>query len=74
VLLLGKVGKPDELEALLFGSTEALDAGGLIPGRGGASATLIALALFLRGVAGRGGGPGVHGARWAPVSAWPICC
>jgi zinc/manganese transport system permease protein len=57
VLLLGKMGKPDELEALLFGSTEALDAGGLILAGAAASATLIALALFLRGVLGEAADP-----------------
>jgi zinc/manganese transport system permease protein len=57
VLLLGRAGKPDELEALLFGSTEALDAGGLILAGAAASATLIALALFLRGVLGEGADP-----------------
>ena len=57
VLLLGRAGKPDELEALLFGSTEALDAGGLILAGAAASATLVALALFLRGVLGEGADP-----------------
>ena len=57
VLLLGKAGKPDDLEALLFGSTQALDAGGLILAGVAASATLIALALFLRGVLGEGADP-----------------
>jgi zinc/manganese transport system permease protein len=57
VLLLGKMGKPDDLEALLFGSTQALDAGGLILAGVAASATLIALALFLRGVLGEGADP-----------------
>ncbi len=57
VLLLGRAGKQDELEALLFGSSEALDAGGLILAGAAASATLIALALFLRGVLGEAADP-----------------
>ncbi|MGZ3401178.1 MAG: metal ABC transporter permease, partial [Caulobacteraceae bacterium] len=57
VLLLGKMGKADEMEALLFGSTQALDAGGLVLAGAAASATLIGLALFLRGVLGEGADP-----------------
>jgi zinc/manganese transport system permease protein len=57
VLLLGRAGKPDDLDALLFGSTQALDAGGLILAGVAASATLVALALFLRGVLGEGADP-----------------
>lgn len=57
VLLLGKMGKADEMEALLFGSTRALDASGLILAGAAASATLIGLALFLRGVLGEGADP-----------------
>jgi zinc/manganese transport system permease protein len=49
VLLLGREDRADELLHLLFGSTEGLDAGGLILAATAASATLIALALFLRG-------------------------
>jgi len=57
VLLLGKAGRADELEHLLFGSSEALDAGGLMLAGAAASATLIGLALFLRGVLGEGADP-----------------
>jgi zinc/manganese transport system permease protein len=57
VLLLGKMGKADDMEALLFGSTEALDKGGLLLAGAAASATLIGLALFLRGVLGEGADP-----------------
>jgi zinc/manganese transport system permease protein len=57
VLLLGKAGKADQLEALLFGSSQALDVGGLALAGGAASATLIGLALFLRGVLGEGADP-----------------
>lgn len=57
VLLLGKAGRADALEALLFGSSQALDAGGLLLAGAAASATLIGLALFLRGVLGEGADP-----------------
>src|ERR1700749_4401375 len=57
VLLLGKMGKADDMEALLFGSTQALDSGGLLLAGAAASATLIGLALFLRGVLGEGADP-----------------
>ena len=57
VLLLGKMGKADDMEALLFGSTQALDPGGLVLAGAAASATLIGLALFLRGVLGEGADP-----------------
>ena len=57
VLLLGRMGKAGEMEALLFGSTQALDAHSLILAGAAASATLIGLALFLRGVLGEGADP-----------------
>jgi zinc/manganese transport system permease protein len=57
VILLGRAGKPEELEALLFGSSQALDAGGLALAGAAASATLIGLALFLRGVLGEAADP-----------------
>jgi zinc/manganese transport system permease protein len=49
VLLLGQQDQADTLIHLLFGNTAALDAGGLILAASAATATLIALALFLRG-------------------------
>ncbi len=57
VILLGRAGRGDQLEALLFGSTQALDRGGLLLAGAAASATLIGLALFLRGVLGEGADP-----------------
>jgi zinc/manganese transport system permease protein len=57
VLLLGKMGKADDMEALLFGSTQALDAGALVLAGAAATATLLGLALFLRGVLGEGADP-----------------
>jgi zinc/manganese transport system permease protein len=58
VILLGRGGRGEELEALLFGSSRALDRGGLILAGAAATATLIGLALFLRGVLGEGADPG----------------
>lgn len=49
VLMLGEEERADTLLHLLFGDTGALDAGGLILAASAATATLIALALFLRG-------------------------
>jgi len=56
-LLLGRAHDPDALESMLFGSTAALNHAGLILAGGAASATLIGLALFLRGVLGEGADP-----------------
>jgi zinc/manganese transport system permease protein len=50
VLLLARTAGPDALEALLFGATTALDRSGLLLAASAASATLIALALFIRGI------------------------
>jgi zinc/manganese transport system permease protein len=49
VLLLARSAGPEALEALLFGATTALDRGGLLFAACAATATLIALALFIRG-------------------------
>lgn len=49
VMLLGREDRAEELLHLLFGDTGALDAGGLILAAAAATATLTALALFLRG-------------------------
>jgi zinc/manganese transport system permease protein len=57
ILLLGRAHDPEGLEALLFGSTSALDRGGVILAGAAACATLIGLALFLRGVLGEGADP-----------------
>ncbi len=57
ILLLGRAHDPDEVQSLLFGSTEALDRAGLITAGLAASATLISLALFLRAVLGEGADP-----------------
>ena len=57
ILLLGRAHDPEALQSMLFGSTDALDHNGLILAGAAASATLIALALFLRGVLGEGADP-----------------
>jgi zinc/manganese transport system permease protein len=49
VLLLARTAGPEALEALLFGATTALDRSGLLLAASAATATLIALALFIRG-------------------------
>jgi len=49
VLLLARTAGPEALEALLFGATTALDRGGLLLAASAATATLAALALFIRG-------------------------
>jgi zinc/manganese transport system permease protein len=49
VLLLARTAGPEALEALLFGATAALDRGGLLLAASAATATLAALALFIRG-------------------------
>jgi zinc/manganese transport system permease protein len=57
ILLLGRAHDPEALQAMLFGSTAALDRAGLLLAGGAASATLIGLALFLRAVLGEGADP-----------------
>jgi zinc/manganese transport system permease protein len=49
VLLLARTAGPEALEALLFGATTALDRNGLLLAASAATATLVALALFIRG-------------------------
>jgi zinc/manganese transport system permease protein len=49
VLLLARTAGPEALEALLFGATTALDRSGLLLAACAATATLVALALFIRG-------------------------
>ena len=49
VVLLGRRAGPDALEALLFGSVASLDRDALVLAASAATATLMGLALFLRG-------------------------
>ncbi len=57
MLLLGRAHDPEAIQSMLFGSTAALDRAGLITAGLAASATLISLALFLRGLLGEGADP-----------------
>ncbi len=57
VLMLGGRADPETLTHLLFGSTEALDDGGLLLAAGAATATLVAMALFVRGFLAEGADP-----------------
>jgi zinc/manganese transport system permease protein len=49
VLILGRASQTEVIHGLLFGDVSALDAGGLIFAAGAATATILALALFVRG-------------------------
>jgi zinc/manganese transport system permease protein len=49
VIILGRSTNPEALHELLFGAAKALDATALVVSAGAATATLFALALFLRG-------------------------
>ena len=58
------------METLLFGSVKALDAAGLILAASAATATLFALALFVRGFVGEAADPvfmRVRGLQGAPL-------
>ena len=57
ILLLGRAHDPEAVQTLLFGSTQALDRNGLLLAGAAATATLIGLAVFLRGVLGEGVDP-----------------
>jgi zinc/manganese transport system permease protein len=50
VLILGRTASVEIVHALLFGSVDALDRPGLILAAAGATATVVALALFGRGL------------------------
>jgi len=58
VLLLAHHAGPDALEAMLFGAASGLDRNGLLLAAGAATATLIALALFIRGFVAESVDPG----------------
>jgi zinc/manganese transport system permease protein len=49
VLLIGREGDAEELLHLLFGHSDALDDTGLVLAAGAATATLVTIALFIRG-------------------------
>jgi zinc/manganese transport system permease protein len=58
VVLMSRKAGPEALEAMLFGAAGSLDRGGLILAAGAASASLIALALFIRGFVAESVDPG----------------
>jgi zinc/manganese transport system permease protein len=58
VLLLAHHAGPDALEAMLFGQAQGLDRNGLLLAAGAATATLVALALFIRGFVAESVDPG----------------
>jgi zinc/manganese transport system permease protein len=58
VLLLAHHAGPDALEAMLFGAATGLDRSGLLLAAGAATATLVALALFIRGFVAESVDPG----------------
>ena len=68
VLLLAHHAGPEALEAMLFGAAQGLDRNGLLLAAGAATATLIALALFIRGFVAESVDPGcscaTEGARF----------
>jgi zinc/manganese transport system permease protein len=63
VLLISRRAGPEALEQLLFGAADAVDRATLILAAGAASASLIALALFLRGFVAEGLIPAGGGRR-----------
>ena len=58
VALMSRAAGPEALEGMLFGSSASLDRAGLILAAGAASASLIALALFIRGFVAESVDPG----------------
>lgn len=65
VLLMSRKAGAEALEAMLFGAAGSLDRGGLILAAGAASASLIALALFIRGFVAESVDPGFTRAEGA---------
>jgi zinc/manganese transport system permease protein len=65
VVLMSRRAGTEALEAMLFGGAAGLDRGGLILAAGAATASLIGLALFIRGFVAESVGPGFARARGA---------
>ena len=63
VVLLAHHAGPEALEALLFGAASGLDRNGLLLAAGAATVTLIALALFVRGIVAESVDPGFLSVR-----------
>lgn len=57
VLILGRAADGEALHGLLFGDVKALDPAGLVFAAGAATATILALALFVRGFAAEAADP-----------------
>ncbi len=57
VAILGPYRDPEVVETLLFGSVRGLDAPGLILAAAAATATLVSIALFVRGFVGESADP-----------------
>ena len=69
ILLISKAASADFTQALLFGEAGAFDQAGLILAAGAATATLVCLALFVRGFLGEGADPVFMRAARAPAFA-----
>jgi zinc/manganese transport system permease protein len=65
VVLMSRSAGPEALEGMLFGAPGALDGSGLLLAATAASASLIALALFIRGFVAESVDPGAARARGA---------
>jgi zinc/manganese transport system permease protein len=65
VILMSRKAGSEALEAMLFGAAGSLDRSGLILAAGAASASLIALALFIRGFVAESVDPGFTRAEGA---------
>ena len=65
VVMMSRKAGSEALEAMLFGAAGSLDRGGLILAAGAASASLIALALFVRGFVAESVDPGFTRAEGA---------
>ncbi len=70
LLLISKAASADFTQALLFGEAGAFDHAGLILAAGAATATLVCVALFIRGFLGEGADPVFMRAVRAP--AWAL--
>jgi zinc/manganese transport system permease protein len=65
VALMSRKAGPEALEAMLFGAAGALDRGGLVLAAGAATASLVCLALFVRGFVAESVDPGFTRAEGA---------
>jgi zinc/manganese transport system permease protein len=70
ILLIGRQADPEAVHALLFGSASAFDRQALILAASAATATLVSLALFVRGFLGEGADPVFMRSAGAP--SWAL--